>query len=179
MTISTRGDKSMSERGEISTVPCVTFTRILPGPIEKVWAHLTDTRLLPSWFGEESHIEPRQGGAVSLAGGHIRGVVTQWGPPKKLVYTWNVFDPTDGPDAISRYPESYPTFELEPQGQQVLLTFKHFPILERFIPQNAMGWHTMLDILAAGLRGENVEQRSFYMRRNAPIYGVDLSNMAR
>jgi len=33
-------------------------------------------------------------------GGHIRGTVTQWQPPRKLIYTWNVFDPGAGPDAV-------------------------------------------------------------------------------
>ena len=75
----------MDKRGEMSTVMCLTFRRVLPRPIERVWAHLTDTRLLPSWFGEDGRIEPRQGGAVRLAGGHIRGMVTQWQPPKKLI----------------------------------------------------------------------------------------------
>lgn len=169
----------MDDKGELATVPCVTFTRLLPGPIEKVWAHLTETRLLPAWFGEDSSIEPRQGGAVHLVGGHIRGTVTQWQPPRKLIYTWNVFSPGDGPDAVSAYPESYPTFELEPSGADVVLTFKHFPVLERFIPQNAMGWHSMLDILSATLRGELIQERSVYAQRNAALYGVDLSNLAR
>lgn len=169
----------MAERGETTTVPCVRFTRVMPGPIERVWAHLTETSLLPAWFGEDSRIEPRQGGAVWLVGGHIRGVVTQWQPPRKLIYTWNVFEPGDGPDAVSAYPESYPTFELEPRGSEVLLTFTHFPILERFIPQNAMGWHTMLDILEATMRGEPVEERSAYMQRNAAICGVHLGNLQR
>ena len=169
----------MNEKGEMATVPCVTFRRVLPGPIERVWAHLTDTRLLPSWFGEGSRIEPRQGGAVRLVGGHIRGTVTQWQPPRKLVYSWNVFQSGDGPDAVSAYPESYPTFELEPHGNDVRLIFRHFPILERFIPQNAMGWHSMLDILMATLRGERVEERSAYTAKNAALYGVDLRNLAR
>jgi uncharacterized protein YndB with AHSA1/START domain len=169
----------MSAKGEMSSVPCVTFTRLLAGPIDRVWAHITDTRLLPAWFGEDSRIEPRQGGAVHLLGGHIRGTVTQWQPPRKLIYTWNVFDPGDGPEVVSRYPESYPTFELAPSGAEVVLTFKHFPILERFIAQNAMGWHTMLDVLAATLRGEAVEERSVYARKNAELYGVDLANLAR
>ncbi len=169
----------MSDRGEMSSVPCVIFTRILPGPIEKVWAHLTDTKLLPAWFGSDSSIEPRQGGAVRLMGGHIRGVVTQWQPPRMLVYTWNVFGPDDGRDAVSEYPESYPTFELEPRGGGVVLTFRHFPIIERFVPQNAMGSHTMLDILGAALRGEKVEERAAYSRKNAAIYGVDIKDLQR
>jgi uncharacterized protein YndB with AHSA1/START domain len=170
----------MENQGEVSNVKCLTFRRLLPGPIEKAWAHLTDTALLPAWFGEESSIEGRQGGVVRLMGGHIRGVVTQWQPPKKLIYTWNVFDPKDGPDAVSAYPESYPTFELEPRERnEVALTFTHFPILERFVPQSAVGWHTMLDILIAALNGEAMEERSVYMRKNAELYNVDLNNLAR
>jgi uncharacterized protein YndB with AHSA1/START domain len=169
----------MSDSGEFSKVDCVVFRRTLPGPIEKVWAHITDTKLLPAWFGGDSSIEPRQGGAVRLMGGHIRGVVTQWRPPRKLVYTWNVFGPNDGSDAVSEYPESYPTFELAPHGGDVVLTFRHFPVVGPFVPQNAMGWHTMLDILGSALRGEEIEERSAYMKKNAAIYGVDLANLAR
>jgi len=166
----------VSDKGKFATTPCVTFQRLLPGPIERVWAHLTDPGLVPAWFGEDSQIDPWQGGTVRLLGGHIRGVVTQWQPPDRLIYTWNVFGPEDGKDAISAYPESYPTFELRTQGGEVQLTFTHFPVLERFARQNAMGWHSMLDILAATLRGENVEDRAVYVRRNAELYGVDLKN---
>ena len=169
----------MSDRGEMMKVPCVTFTRTLPGPIEKVWAHITDTRLLPAWFGPDSAIEPRQGGRVSLMGGHIRGMVTQWQPPRKLVYTWNVFGPDDAADTVSAYPESYPTFELEARGGDVVLTFTHFPVLERFVPQNAMGWHTMLDIIEAVVRTGKSEERRVYSQRNAALYGVDLNNLQR
>jgi hypothetical protein len=45
--------------------------------------------------------------------------------------------------------------------------------------QNAMGWHTFLDMLEAALRGEPAEPRQAYMQRNAARYGVDLSNLAR
>ena len=114
---------------------------------------------------------------MRLAGGHIRGMVTQWQPPKKLVYTWNVFDPNDGLDAVSAYPESYPTFELEPRENDVLLTFTHFPVPQQVMPQSAMGWHSMLDILIATLHGETIEERSVYTQRNAALYGVDLGNL--
>jgi uncharacterized protein YndB with AHSA1/START domain len=166
-------------RGEMSNVPCITFTRLLPGPIERVWSYLTDPTKLPTWYGEVALIEPRAGGKVRLVNGHIRGIVTQWQPPRKLVYTWNVFDPGAPEDAVSAYPESYPTFELQPRGEEVLLTFKHFPILERFVPQNAMGWHTMLDMLSAALNDQPIQSRAEYVAKNAAIYGVDLNNLAR
>ncbi len=44
-------------------------------------------------------------------GGHIRGVVTQWQPPGRLAYTWNVYNPGD---AVSSYPESYLILTLGP-----------------------------------------------------------------
>jgi uncharacterized protein YndB with AHSA1/START domain len=169
----------MNDKGEMSTVPCVTFTRTLPGPIERVWSFIAEAKHLPAWFGADSSIEPRVGGAVRLMGGHVRGVVTQWQPPAKLVYTWNVFGPDDAPDAVSAHPESYPTFELVAKDGQVTLTFTHFPVLQRFVPQNAMGWHTFLDMLDASLHGEAVLERGAYMKKNAKLYGVDLDKLAR
>ncbi|PQO47660.1 SRPBCC domain-containing protein [Blastopirellula marina] len=171
----------MSGKGEVSSVNCLTFQRVLPGPIERVWRHLTETELLPSWFGGESAIEPRPGGAVRLMGGHIRGLVTQWQPPHRLVYTWNVFDPGAAADAVSAYPESYLTFLLQPgeAADRVALTFTHLPIPPPFTPQSAMGWHTMLDMLTAALNGEPIAERAEYMRKNAALYGVDLENLAR
>jgi uncharacterized protein YndB with AHSA1/START domain len=148
---------------------------MVPGPVERAWQHLTDTRCLAGWYGEGS-IEPREGGAVRLVDGHIRGVVTQWRPPKCLAYTWNVLMPGE---TVSSYPESYLALELAPRGSDVMLTLSHVPVLEQFEKQNAMGWHTFLDTLSAALRGETVEPRSVYMRRNAALYGVDLNNLAR
>jgi uncharacterized protein YndB with AHSA1/START domain len=165
----------MSDLGRMGTAAMVRFERMLPGPIERVWEFLTDTARLPGWFGDGT-IEPRAGGAVHLMNGHVRGVVTQWDPPRRLAYTWNVFNP--GEDK-SDYPESYLTIALESLGGEVLLTLTHLPVLERFEKQNAMGWHTYLDMLGAAIRGEAVESRPAYMKRNGPLYGVDLENLAR
>jgi uncharacterized protein YndB with AHSA1/START domain len=153
----------------------VRFERLLPGPIERVWEFLVDPARLPGWFGD-AVIEPRLGGAVSIMGGHVRGVVTAWNPPRRLAYTWNVFGPGD---IDSPYPESYVTFELQPRGEDVLLTLTHLPVLDRFEKQNAMGWHTYLDMFAAAVRGEPVSPREVYLRRNAELYAVDLANLAR
>ena len=166
----------MGEDAEFQRSPTVRFERRLPGPIDRVWSLISDPAALPAWFAPGSVIEPREGGAVSLNGGHIRGVVTQWKPGRRLAYTWNVFSPGE---TASPYPESYLTLELEPAGDEVALTLTHLPVLERFEKQNAMGWHTFLDILGAAARGEEPLKRGVYTKRNAERYGIDLANLAR
>jgi uncharacterized protein YndB with AHSA1/START domain len=164
----------MSDLGLTQRVPAVRFERTLPAKLETVWACLTDPARLPAWYGEGATIEPSEGGAVWFAGGHIRGVVTQWRPHAKFAHTWNVFGPGE---TVSAYPESYLTFDLAQAGDSVALTLTHLPVLERFEAQNQMGWHTFLDILAATLSGEPVEERRVYMERNAARYGVDLDRL--
>jgi uncharacterized protein YndB with AHSA1/START domain len=166
----------MNELGETFHVLAVRFERTLPGPRARVWEHLTECGKLSGWFGTDGVLEPREGGGVNLMGGHVRGIVTHWHPPSRLVYTWNVFGPGE---TRSAYPESYLSFELEDRGQEVKLTLVHFPILERFEKQNSMGWHTFLDILGAAVRGDAVEPRGEYMKRNAARYGVDLNKLQR
>ena len=166
----------MSDLGQELRVPAVRFERLLPGPVEAVWAHISDCDKLPGWFGAEGQIEPREGGRVRFADGHIRGIVTQWKPCRRLAYSWNVHGPGE---AESAYPESYLSFDLAPVGSEVRLVLLHLPILERFEKQNAMGWHSFLDMLGAALRGNPVEDRRVYMERNAVRYGVDLNNLQR
>jgi uncharacterized protein YndB with AHSA1/START domain len=166
----------MNDLGQSYRVAAVKFERVLPGPLSRVWEHLTVPLKLQGWFGDDSTIDPREGGAVRLMGGHIRGVVTQWKPNRKLAYTWNVFEP--GEDE-SQFPESYLTLELAARGAEVRLALTHLPILERFEMQNAMGWHTFLDIVEATLRGDRIKPRPEYMKANAAKYGVDLTNLSR
>ncbi len=162
----------MSDGAQFTHAHMVRFERHLPGPPEQAWSLLADTGRLPGWYGEGS-IEPRVGGAVSLMGGHIRGVVTQWQPPGRLAYTWNVYNPGD---ATSPYPESYVILTLAASVEGTLLTLEHLPVLESFVKLNAMGWHTFVDMVDAAVRGEPVHGRDHYMARNARQYGVDLSN---
>jgi uncharacterized protein YndB with AHSA1/START domain len=166
----------MSDRGESLRILAVRFERTLPGPVERVWEHLTECPKLAGWFGDDGIIEAREGGRVRLLAGHIRGVVTQCRPLRRLTYTWNVFDPGA---AESAYPESYVTFDLESATASVGLKLLHLPILERFERQNMMGWHTFLDMLEAAVAGRTVEPRAVYMQRNAQRYGVDLGNPTR
>ena len=159
----------MSHDAEFTTANSVRFERPLPAARAEVWSVLTDTKRLPGWYGEGA-IEPRVGGSVRLMAGHIRGVVTQWAPQKTLAYTWNVFMPGQ---EVSDYPESYLTLQL---GASTL-TLSHLPVLERFVKANAMGWQTFLDMVDAAARGQPVEPREAYMKRNAQRYGVDLSKL--
>lgn len=165
----------MSDDAVFGKAPMVRFERLLPGSIERAWEFLSDPKRLPEWFGD-GVITPQAGGEVTLMGGHIRGVFTQWDPPRRLAYTWNVFSPGE---SRSAYPESYLTITLEPRGEEVLLTLTHLPVLERFEKQNAMGWHTYLDMLIAAVRGEPAQPRAAYMKRNADRYGVDLGSLTR
>lgn len=156
--------------GELGTGTVVRFQRLLPGPIERVWSYLTQSQHLAGWLGPGSAIEPRAGGTVSIADGHIRGVVTQWRPPRLLAYTWNVFGPQQ---AESPFPQSYVTFELQEEGEDVLLTLTHLPIIEGFEAQTLMGWHTLLDLLDALVRGREPEPREVLLERHRVRYGVE------
>ena len=154
--------------GEIVPESAVRFVRTFEAPAGKVWAFLTDSSLLPEWYGEGA-IEPREGGKISLMGGHIRGVVTGWRPEKFLAYTWSVFQP--GED-VSRWPISYLEFTLEAPR----LTLIHRPIPEAMQNQTMMGWHTMLDLIGAGLRGA-FPKRADLFPKNAVLYGVDMTKL--
>ena len=156
----------MSSNAQFTHAHMTRFDWPLPAPPDKVWEILTDTRRLPGWYGE-GIIEGRVGGKVELLAGHIKGVVTQWLPPRKLAYTWNVSMPGQ---SQSDYPESYLTLELGPAS----LVLTHLPVLEAFVKLNAAGWHTFLDMVEAAARGQPVEPRETYMKRNAKRYEVDL-----
>ena len=42
--------------------------------------------------------------------------------------------------------------------------------------QTAMGWHTMLDLIEAGLRGD-FPKRAEIFPKNAALYGVDMTKL--
>lgn len=138
------------------------LTRLLPGPIERVWEYLTDPAKRSRWFAG-GPMELRAGGKMELVFQHknisptetpppehachhdgaekMPGTVLRCEPPRLLSYTFS-----DDSDV---------TFELTPQGQQVLLVLTHrsrgtdLPFFTGF----ASGWHTHLAILVAQLAG--------------------------
>jgi uncharacterized protein YndB with AHSA1/START domain len=161
-------------KGEIIPESAVRFVRAFDAPAGRVWQFLTDSALLPEWYGDGA-IEPREGGAVTLMAGHIRGVVTGWRPEKFLAYTWSVFQP--GED-VSAWPISYVELALEAEGAGTKLTLTHRPIPQAMHSLTMIGWHTMLDLIAAGLNGD-FPPRTDMMPRSAALYGVDLNALKR
>ena len=161
-------------KGEILAESAVRFVRDFDAGCEKIWAFLTDSALLPEWYGD-GVIEPCEGGKISLMAGHIRGVVTGWRPEKFLAYSWSVFQPAD---EVSAWPISYLELALEETGQGTKLTLTHRPIPEPMHKLTMIGWHTMLDMIAAGLKGQ-FPPRTEAMPRTAALYGVDLNALKR
>jgi len=165
---------TLSEKGEVIPESAVRFVRTFDAPVAKVWAFLTDGALLPEWYGDGT-IEPREGGRISLMAGHIRGVVTGWRPEKFLAYTWNVFQPGE---EVSAWLISYLELALEASGSGTKLTLTHRPIPEAMQKLTMIGWHTMLDLIADGLK-DLFPPRLDVMHRNAEIYGVELNALKR
>jgi len=155
----------------------VQFQRVLPGPIERVWAFLVDSEKRARWLAAGT-TAPLVGGAVELSFENAKlsalpdalpaekyrempacvtftGVVTQYDAPHLLRYTWGF----DGE-------ESEVSFELVEQGDAVLLTLTHrrLKASESLLSVSA-GWHTHLDILTEVIRGGEVQP--FWKRHNA------------
>jgi len=102
----------------------------------------------------------------------VRFVRTFDAPAEKIwAYTWSVFQPGE---EVSAWPISYLEFTLE--GSR--LTLIHRPIPEAMQNQTAMGWHTMLDLIEAGLKGD-FPKRNDLFPKNATLYGVDLNALKR
>ena len=151
----------MTDHGVVTEPGTVRIQRILPGPIERVWAFLTESEQRGRWLAA-GPMEPRVGGAVAL---HFRndelsdgerapekyrdsecrqaqvdGRVIAWEPPRRLAYSWG------GGSEV--------TFELTPEaaGVRLVLTHRRLPDREQMLGVSA-GWHAHLDILVARLEG--------------------------
>jgi len=167
----TVGDRSLSDTigdaelalGEFGVVPearTLRIRRVLPGPIERVWAYLTESDKRARWLAS-GPMELRAGGRVELTfrnseltgdsepvpdaykkyeGWSFSGEVIRCEPPRLLSYTWG-----DGSEV---------TFELSPEGEKVLLVLTHRRLPDRGTMVGvASGWHNHLGVLQARLEG--------------------------
>jgi uncharacterized protein YndB with AHSA1/START domain len=160
-----RAEQAMSEFGVVTRPRTIRFQRVLPGPIDRVWAFLTESDKRGKWLAS-GPMDLRVGGRVELRFHHAEvssvsesppakykqlehgfathGRITRCEPPRLLSYTW---DEESGVD-------SEVTFELSPRGEDVLLVLTHRRLGERAMQLSvAGGWHAHLDILAARLAG--------------------------
>jgi uncharacterized protein YndB with AHSA1/START domain len=148
--------------GVLTEPATLKIQRFLPGPIERVWAYLTESELRRQWLAA-GEMEMKVGAEFELVWrndeltdppGHkpagfgeehrMQSRITELDPPRKLAITWGK---TGGV-----------SFDLEPKGDEVLLT-----VIHRRLPDRAMmlmvgpGWHMHLDVLVACLTGTKPE----------------------
>lgn len=152
----------MTDYAQVLSPTEVRFQRLLPGPIETVWAWLTDAGKRGEWFAS-GPMEPRVGGKVTLRFKHAdlsplsappperfrdidekghegSGVVTRWEPPHRLAFTWQ--------------PSSEVEFELRTRGDKVLLTLTHRRLSGRQEMVSVCGgWHSHLAVLVERAHG--------------------------
>jgi uncharacterized protein YndB with AHSA1/START domain len=150
--------------GEILDARTVRFERLLPGPIERIWAYLTESEKRRKWLAAGS-MDLQTGGRVELRFNNAELTPHNETPPEKykkngssavvwtvarceaprlLVITWG-----DKPE------DSEVTFELESRGDKVLLTVTHRRLTGRgFMISVGAGWQVHLAILSAHLNDQ-------------------------
>jgi uncharacterized protein YndB with AHSA1/START domain len=124
----------------------LVLVRHFPGPISRVWAYLTDPKLLAKWLSD--------GVVGSCAGGEVRfdmgahGHITAYEPPHLLEYTWNEEEASCGPvaDALVRW-------DLAEDGDRVRLTLTHSRLPEAELIAHGAGWHAFLERLLDAIEG--------------------------
>ncbi len=151
----------MSDLGKIIGPGTLRIERLLPGPIERVWAYLTESEKRGTWLAS-GETELRVGGKVEFHflhasltphnepiperfksmehGASFAGRVTQCEPPRLLSYTWG-----DSGEV---------TFELAPRGDHVLLVITDRRTDSSEDVGAAAGWDAHLGILEDNLAGK-------------------------
>ena len=145
--------------GALSEPATLTIQRFLPGPIDRIWAYLTESDLRRQWLAA-GQMEMKVGAPFELIwrnseltnppGRRPEGFgdehrmesrITELDPPRRLAFVWS-----NSGDV---------SFDLEPEGDQVLLT-----VIHRRLPDRATmlrvgpGWHSHLDVLVARATGK-------------------------
>lgn len=149
---------TMDAYGALIKPATLKIERMLPGPVERIWAYLTDSDLRAKWLasgvmtltrGAGFELVWRNDELTDVVGERPEGfaeemrmesTIVEADPPHRLTFTWGE--------------RGEVTFELEPMGKEVLLTVIHRRISDR---RNMLmvgaGWHMHLDILVAVASG--------------------------
>lgn len=155
--------------GTLTEPTTLVIQRWLPGPVERLWAYLTEAELRRTWLADgEMVLEPGaetelvwrnddlsggEGGRPEDFGDEHRMTtrIVAAEPPHRLTITWGAGDVT---------------FLLEPRGERVRLTITHTGIEAR--DSRVMigaGWHAHLEVLVALATG--AAPRPFWPRWTA------------
>lgn len=166
-TLGDRRAQTNRQPGDHSTPGEVRLTRILPGPIERVWEYLTDAEKRSTWFAG-GNMDLRPGGKMQLQMRHLNlapgetpperykqvhdpGVsweetIIRCEPPRLLSFTWEGEPPEPSTEVI---------FELTPEGDDVKLVLTHrgFGASRDNLRNVSSGWHLHVAMLDAKLSG--------------------------
>ena len=133
--------------------------RLLPGPVERIWAWLVESDKRRKWLAA-GKMELKVGAPFELvwrndeltdppgkrpdgfgAEHRMQSRITELDPPRRIAFTWSE--------------SSDVSIELEEQGSEVLLTLIHRRLPNRdYMLRVGPGWHAHLDVLAARARNE-------------------------
>lgn len=164
---------NVGEYGEVIGPRAVRLERLLPGPIERVWAYLTESEKRRKWFAA-GPMELRNGGQIEFVfhnselapGGEAtperyeqyegmvsKGRVIRCEPPRVLSFEW--FEETGEASEV--------TFELSERGDKVHLVLTHRQLRNRQeMVSVASGWHVHVGVLIDQLNGR--EPQPFWAR---------------
>ncbi len=149
---------ALDAHGVLTEPATLTIRRLLPGPVERIWAYLTQGDLRRQWLAA-GEMEMTLGAPLELVWRNdelsdppgqrppgfpeehrLQSRITELDPPRKLAITWG------NTGGVS--------FELEPRGDRVLLTVVHRRLPDRSTMLNvSAGWHMHLDTLVALAEG--------------------------
>lgn len=162
----------MNDYGELLDESTVKFERLLPGPIERVWAYLTESDKRARWLCG-GDVETSNGGHVDMHFHNVslssdediprpekykempervsfEGKVERCEPPHLLEHTWEFGNE-----------KSLVCYELAEQDDKVKLVLTHRRLETKdTVLDVSGGWHTHLNLLVDVLEGRPA--RPFY-----------------
>lgn len=166
----------MNAHGHMIASDTIRFERLLPGPIERVWAHLVEPDKRRLWLAS-GPMTLAAGGEVALHFrnaelsrdddrapepyqaqencGDVHGRILRCEPPHRLAFTWG-----DDPSRPEDVPSEVDIELSAAEGERVRLVLTHRRLPARQLTSVAGGWHTHLGILEDHLSGQ--EPRPFW-----------------
>ncbi len=140
--------------GKLIEPATLRIERLLPGPAERIWSYLTQSDLRRAWLasgqmdmtaGSPFELVWHNDELTSPAGKRPAGFSEEHRMQSRIIEA-NRRSGWPSPGAR----EARVSFDLRPEGDQVLLTVIHRRITDRAMTlMVAAGWHMHLDILAA------------------------------